>query len=134
MSTQKYASGRRASQVQRDLAKEILKRFKQTSDLNSLLEALEYFSQTGDFSPFGESDRQLQKRAKFLRLCMQVKQLRGKEKADFIGKVAIDEGMSEESVKRMLSGKTQINSGLTGVDRLFDYLEKQLKFNPIKRK
>lgn len=131
MSTQKKTSGRRASQDQCDLAREVLDRFDQTHDVAVLTEALEHFSKTGDFTPFGVLDQNLQKRAKFYRLRMQVKQLRGKAKDDFIGRIAFKEGMTEESVKRMLDAESVTNSTLQGSDRLYYFLEQQLKENPI---
>lgn len=131
MSTQKQSSGRRAHQDQRDLAREVLERFDQTHDVTVLTEALEHFAKTGDFTPFGVRDQNLQKRAKFYRFRMQVMQLKGKEKDDFIGKIATKEGMTEETVKRMLDDETQTNSTLQGADRLYYFLEQQPKANPI---
>lgn len=134
MSTQKQPSGRRASQAQRDFALEILQQFQESKDLNVLTAALEYFGQTGDFSPFGIRDQYLQKRAKFLRLHLQVKQLRGKEKNEYVARIADELSISEESALRMLEGKTKVNSTLLGADRLFDFLELQPKKNSIKEK
>lgn len=134
MSTQKQPSGRRASKAQRDFALEVLHLFEESKDVNVLTAAIKHFSQTGDFSPFGLRDQYLQKRAKFLRLLLQVKELRGKEKSEFIARIASDLSISEESAKRMLEGKTQVNSTLVGADRLFEFLERQPKKNSIKQK
>lgn len=130
MTTQKQPGGRRANQAQREFAHDVLLRYKKTGDVKVLTTALEHFSQTGDFSPFSERDQTLQKRAKFLRLQIQVKQLRGKEKDEFISRFAEEKGISPESVRRMLSSKTQTNQTLSGVDRLFDLLELLPKGNP----
>lgn len=131
MSTQKQTSGRRASQDQCDLAREILDRFEKTHDVTLLTQALEHFSKTGDLTPFCVRDRNIQKRAKFYRLRMKVMQLKGKAKDDFIGDIAIKESMTEESVKRMLDAKSETNATLQGADRLYYFLERQLKVNPI---
>lgn len=131
MTTQKQKSGKRASQDQCDLAREVLDQYGQTHDTRVLIEALEHFSKTGDFTPFGVRDQNLQKRAKFYQLLMQVKQLKGKAKDDYIAEVAEKLGMTEETAKRMLDTKSQTNSTLQGSDRLYYFLEQQLKATPI---
>ena len=128
MTTQNQAGGRRASVLQREFAAEILERFKKTGDVATLRHALEYFSVTGDFSPFSERDQHLQKQAIFLRL--RARDLHGEALNAFIEAAAERLGQSTATVKRMLKRKTDRNSTLNGEDGLFLFLQSQARKNP----
>ena len=122
MTTNKLPIGRSANQQQRQFAAEILASYKKTGNLGYLIDALEHFSQTGDFSPFSKVNQRLKKRIIFSRLFAYVQRSKGQSHEDLLDQLAGDLHISDSTVKRMLSGQIQTNARLTGEDALFDFL------------
>ena len=129
MATQKLAKGRPASALQREFAAEILAKYQATKpkDHSLLIEALQHFSKTGDFSPFSPRNQELTKRAIFHGLQAHTKKLKGDELHDFANDLALKYEFSEETALRMIKGKTTNPSVLVGSDELFRFLENRLK-------
>ena len=128
MATQKLPKGRAASTLQRAFAAEILADYKDSEPKNPsvLVQALEHFSLTGDFSPFSPRNQELQKRAIFHGIQAHAKGLKGKELEDFAYDLALNYGFSEETSTRMIRGQNTGNAVLTGSDELFRFLANRL--------
>lgn len=127
MTTQKGKSGRHASRMQRDFASEVLAQYRLSKDVSILIEALEYFQLTGDFSPFGAANQNLKKRAIFHRLRVHANSLQGAALKAYTADIADTFGCSEETAARVLKGTTSSAAVLTGSDALFEFLDQQLK-------
>ena len=129
MATQKLPKGRPASTLQREFAAEILAKYQATKPkVHSLLiEALQHFSKTGDFSPYSPRNQELTKRALFHGLQAHAKKLKGDELHNFANELALKYEFSEETALRMIKGKTTNPSVLVGSDELFRFLENRLK-------
>ena len=127
MTTQRQPGGRRASKLQREFAAEILERFDRTGEIKIPRSAIEHFARTGDFSPFSKRDQQLQKRAIFIRLRAKAQQLSGAALDDYVHAVGQKYGLSDKTVRRMLTPKHDISFTLTGEDSLLIYMYQQAK-------
>lgn len=127
MTTQRQPGGRSASKLQREFAAEVLERFDKSGDVKILRSALEYFIQTGDFSPFSDRDQQLQMRAIFAQLQVEIQQLRGAKLDEYVDAAAEKYALSEKTVRRMLVTKRNQPLTLTGTDALMSYIYQQSK-------
>lgn len=133
MTSNRQPGGRRASKLQREFAEEILMRFDLSGEVQILRSAIEHFSRTGDFSPFGNRDQHLQKRTIFMRLQVKAKQLRGAELDDYVDAVAKKYGLSDKSARRILDPKGDLSLTLTGEDALMSFMYQQIKAKPKTR-
>lgn len=135
MATQKSPKGRPASPLQREFAAEILANYKNSEPKNHslLIQAIEHFSLTGDFSPFSSKNQELKKRAIFHGVQAYAKNLKGKELEEFAYDLAVKYDFSEETAMRMLKGKTNSSAVLTGADGLLLFLENKLAASPRRK-